>query len=295
MRIVISGASGFLGAPLASALRDRGHDVVTLVRSEPRDGASVRWDPSLQQVDNNVIVSADAVINLSGSPISQWPRTAKRADEIKRSRVLSTSTLAHAIASAPSPPTFLSGSGMSWYGVDRGNDRLPESASAGTGFLADVAQTWEAAAQPAITAGSSVAFLRTSIVLDDAGGALKLMKVPFALGLGAQLGDGQQSFSVISRRDWINAVIHVLEEGITGPVNLAAPEVPTNRQFTKALGATLRRPAFFRAPDFAIRLALGGLADDLLGSLNVVPQVLLDSGFTFEDPTVDAVLAEGIS
>jgi len=289
MRVVVGGASGFLGAPLVHHLRQRGHDVTALVRRTAGTGESW-WKPSEGLVDQELIRSADAVVNLSGSPIQQWPRTPGRKAEILSSRLGATSTLARAVAAAPTPPAFLSGSGMSWYGVDRGADELDETSGPGTGFLADVAQQWEAAAAPAVDAGARVAYLRTSIVLDRSGGALKLMLPPFRLGLGARLGDGDQYFSTISRRDWVSAVTHVLEGELSGPVNLAIPDDVTNRDFTSTLASTLRRPAVLAAPSFAVRLALGGLADDLLGSLRLRPAALMADGFSFADPGIDRVL-----
>lgn len=290
MRVVIGGASGFLGAPLVHHLRERGHDVTELVRRSAKSGQSW-WKPSEGLIDQHVIDAADAVVNLSGSPIQQWPRTPARKREILSSRLTATTTLARAVAAAPSPPALLSGSGMSWYGVDRGDDELTEAdTTQGPGFLADVAQQWEAAAAPASDAGARVAFLRTSVVLDRSGGALRLMAVPFRFGLGARLGDGRQYFSTISLRDWVGAVTHVLEHDVAGPVNLAIPDDVTNRTFTRALAHALHRPAFLAAPSFALRLALGSLADDLLGSLRLRPAVLMDSGYAFRDPGIDRVL-----
>lgn len=294
MRVVVGGASGFLGAPLASHLRDEGHEVVELVRRSADPGQSW-WKPSEGLIDQTVIDRADAVINLSGAPIQQWPRTRGRKREILQSRLGATTTLAKAVAAAPSPPVFLSGSGMSWYGVDRGDTELSEHEGAGTGFLAEVAQRWESAAAPAVAAGARVAFLRTSVVLDRSGGALKLMTLPFRLGLGARLGDGRQYFSVISRRDWVGAVTHLLDSDVSGPVNLAAPADATNADFTRALAHAVHRPAFLAAPSFAVRLALGGLADDLLGSLRIQPSVLLSSGFTFADPDLATTLRTALA
>lgn len=293
MHVVIGGASGFLGAPLVDHLRQRGHEVTTLVRRTAGPGESW-WKPSDGLIDQTLVDEADAVINLSGSPISQWPRTPARKREILASRVESTATLARAIAAAPSPPAFLSGSAIGWYGTDRGDEELTEDTAAGPGFLAEVAQRWEEAAAPAVEAGARVAYLRTGIVMDRSGGALKLMLVPFRLGLGARLGDGRQYFSTISRRDWVAAVTHVLEGDLSGPVNLAIPDDVTNRDFTRTLAATVHRPAVLAAPAFAIRLALGGLADDLLGSLRVRPRALMDDGFSFADPGIDRVLRTGL-
>lgn len=289
MKIVIGGASGFLGAPLVSHLRDRGHQVTALVRRTAGKEESW-WKPSERLIDQNLIDSADAVVNLSGSPIQQWPRTRSRKREILTSRVGATTTLARAVAAAPVPPVMLSGSGMSWYGVDRGDEVQTEASEPGSGFLADVTHEWEAATAPAIEAGARVAHLRTSVVLDCSGGALPLMALPFRIGLGARLGDGQQYFSTISLRDWVGAVTHVLEGGLSGPVNLAGPDPVTNREFTRLLASALHRPALLAAPSFALRLALGGMADELLGSLRLHPTALLDDGYEFQDPDVASIL-----
>lgn len=294
MRFVIGGASGFLGAPLVSHLRSHGHDVTRLVRGATDDADASPWNPVQHEVDEALIGDADVVVNLSGAPIQQWPRTKKRGAEILNSRRHATATLASAVAKAAKPPVFLSGSGMSWYGTDRGAEVLDESSGPGDGFLAGVAQAWEDAARPALEAGGRVAFLRTSIVLDDEGGALRLMKVPFSLGLGAKLGAGDQYFSVISRHDWIRAVAFLATSDVSGPVNLAAPQTPTNAEFTRALAAALGRPAVLTAPSFALRRALGGLSEDLLGSLQVKPDALTAAGFTFDDPTIEAILTRGL-
>lgn len=293
MLIVIAGASGFLGTALARELTAQGHLVVALRRSSsPRKPEE--WNPRRGDVDQELIDRADVVINLSGSPISAWPRTQKRKHAILRSRVESTATLADAIAASPTPPVLLSASGMSWYGTDRANEILNESAEPGLGFLAGVAHAWESAAQNAIDAGARVVFLRTSLVLDAAGGALKLMRIPFRFGLGGKLGSGRQYFSHISRRDWVNAVIHLMNSDVSGPVNLANPNPVTNQEFTQALGRAVRRPAIIPVPAWGLRLVLGSIADDLLGSLRLEPRVLLESGFEFADPTVDKTLAYGL-
>ncbi|MFD1860071.1 TIGR01777 family protein [Aeromicrobium camelliae] len=296
MRVVIGGASGFLGAPLVSALRDAGHDVTRLVRGDAADADASPWDPAAGEVDEALIADADVVVNLSGAPISQWPRTGRRAEEILRSRLGATTTLARAVAHAPTPPAFLSGSGMSWYGVDRGARVLTEEDGPGDGFLAEVSQAWETATTPAVEAGARVVYLRTSMVLDASGGALKLMKVPFSFGFGARLGSGRQYFSCISRRDWVQAVCFAAEhDEISGPLNLAAPNPPTNAEFTRALARALGRPAALTAPSFAIRAALGGIAEDLLGSLRLEPRRLTESGFSFADRDVDAILATALA
>ena len=294
MLIVVAGASGFLGTALTAELTAQGHLVVALRRSlhpvKPEE-----WDPSRGLVDHDLIARSDVVINLSGSPISAWPRTAKRKHAILRSRVECTATLADAIAAAANPPVFLSASGMSWYGTDRGSDVLRESSTAGQGFLAGVAHAWEAAAQEAIDAGARVVFLRTSLVLNRAGGALKIMKVPFSFGLGGRLGSGRQYFSHISLRDWVGAAVHLINSDVHGGVNMANPNPVTNREFTRALGRALKRPAFIPVPAWALRFVLGSIADDLLGSLRLEPQALLESGFKVHDATIEATLQNALN
>jgi uncharacterized protein (TIGR01777 family) len=294
VHVVIGGASGFLGAPLVAHLREHGHRVTRLVRGGPQREDTSLWDPSSGRIDTVLIDRADAVVNLSGSPISQWPRTPGRKREILASRLTSTGTLATAIAASTSPTVFLSGSGMSWYGVDRGDELLTESDGPGEGFLADVAQQWEAAAAPAVDSGARTCFLRTSLVLDRAGGMLGLMLPVWKLGGGATLGTGHQHMSLITRDDWVRAVTHLLEHDVSGPVNLAMPAAVTNAEFTEALGDAVHRPTFLKAPAFAVRAGLGGLADDLLGSLRLAPQALTEHGFTFASPDLGSALATAI-
>jgi len=296
MHVVVGGASGLLGSALTTHLRERGHEVTRLVRSgAPADDAS-RWDPAAGHVDQAVIDRADAVVNLSGSPISQWPRTKARAKEILASRLSATSTLARAVAAAPTPPVFISGSGMSWYGVDRGDETLTEASTPGTGFLADVAQQWEAAAAPAVDAGARTCFVRTSLVLSKDGGMLGLMLPVWKLGGGAKLGSGRQHMSLISRHDWVRGVEFLLEQDrASGPFNFAMPEAVTNAQFTQQLGEAVHRPTFLAVPGFAVRAGLGGLADDLLGSLRLAPTALGDAGFTFSEPDLRAAFESALA
>ncbi len=294
MHVVIGGASGFLGTPLVSHLREQGHRVTRLVRSGPQREDASLWDPKSGRVDQVLIDRADAVVNLSGSPISQWPRTPKRKREIRASRLTATGTLASAVAKSATPTVFLSGSGMSWYGVDRGEQILTESSDPGEGFLAEISQAWEAAAAPAVDAGARTCFLRTSLVLDSDGGMLGLMLPAWKLGGGAKLGSGNQHMSLITRTDWVRAVAHLLDADLSGPVNLVMPDSVTNAEFTEALGDAVHRPTFLKAPAFAVRAGLGGIADDLLGSLHIAPQVLTESGFTFTSPDLASALAAAI-
>lgn len=294
MHVVIGGASGFLGSALAEHLLDGGHQVTRLVRGSDDGPGTSQWDPAAGTVDQSVIDSADVVVNLSGSSIAAWPRTASKRRELVESRIGPTSTLAEAIARAPKPPVFLSGSAMAWYGTDRGTELLDESASPGSGFTPDLVHRWEAAAAPAVEAGARVCFLRTSLVLDRAGGMLQMMLPAWKLGLGARLGSGDQRMSLITRDDWIRAVEHLMEHDVSGPFNLSMRATVTNAEFTDALGSVVSRPTFLVAPAFAMRSVLGEISQDLLGSMDLVPQALEDAGFAFESSDLTSALRVAI-
>lgn len=296
MHIVVSGASGFLGGPLTAFLRERGHRVTVLIRTGTPGEHSSIWDPATGRIDQVLIDSADAVINLSGTPIAHWPWTASYRRQVLESRLRSTGTLATAIAAAPSAPVLVSASGMSAYGRDRGSEVLTESSSAGAGFLADVVHRWEAATQPAIDAGSRVSFIRTSLVLDKSGGTLKTLLPIYKLGLGGRLSTGAQFFSVISRNDWVRGVTFLVEtDSASGPYNFANPHPTSNKEFNDQLGDALGRPTVMRVPAFALRAALGQLSKELLGSLRIVPERLLDAGFTFEQPDLESTITAALS
>ena len=295
MHVVVGGASGFLGSALVSHLRAEGHQVTRLIRSGHPGSDSSVWDPSAGRIDQVLIDRADAVVNLSGATIARWPRTRSYKKELWSSRVDATTTLARAVAQSDSPTVLLSGSAMGIYGTDRGDTPLTEGATPGDGFLADLCLAWEGATAPASEAGQRVVHLRTGLPLDDDGGLLGPMLLPFTAGLGPRLGNGRQYMSVMSRRDWVRAVTFLLgRDDLTGPVNLSMPEPPTNAEFTDALGEALGRPTFLVAPAPVLRVALGALSDDLLGSLRLVPDVLESAGFVFQDPDLRAALATAL-
>jgi uncharacterized protein (TIGR01777 family) len=291
MKVVVGGASGFLGAALVDRLRAHGHEVTRLVRSADAASDAFRWNPRGGAVDQSVIDAADVVVNLSGEPISHWPPTKRWQEEVLASRLAATSTLATAIARAPKPPVFLSASGMSAYGADRGEEILTESSSDGPGFLADVVRAWESATQAASDAGGRVCLLRTTLAVDRSGGLLKPQLPAFRLGLGARLGSGHQHMSLISRSDWVRAVEFLAAgDDLSGPFNLGIPGDATNAEFTDAVATAVGRKARFAAPSAAIKLGAGPVAEDLLGSLRVKPQALLDAGFTFDHPDLASVV-----
>lgn len=289
MRIVIAGSSGFLGRHLQGALRAQGHDVVPLVRRPERPG-ELSWDPSSGRFDPALLEDIDVVVNLAGSPTAGNPHSAKWAQELRESRVGTTGVLARAIAASDRKPAFLAGNGISFYG-DHGKEYVEEdAASHGDALLSQVTRDWQAAADPAVAAGARVVILRTAPVLDRNSPPLKQQLLLFKAGLGGKLGNGQQFFPVISRRDWVSAVVHLAESDVSGPVNLCCPQVPTNAEFTRALAEQVHRPAVLGVPAAVIRVAAGPMAPEVLGSLRARPQALINSGFAFTDHDITEVL-----
>ncbi|MFT3871479.1 MAG: TIGR01777 family oxidoreductase [Nocardioides sp.] len=293
--VVMAGASGLLGRTLAAELTARGHQVTRLVR-RPAGPDESTWDPYAGSVDRDLVGSADVVVNLAGSPLIGNPHSRKWAQSVRQSRVTTTRLLAELMAAADQPPAYLAGNGIGYYG-DHGDEVVTEeSDSRGDSLLASVTQDWQAATDPAAEAGARVCVLRTSPVLDRASAPMKQLALLFKLGLGAKLGDGGQYFPIISLRDWVNAVAFLAEhDSISGPVNLCCPTTPTNAEFTRAMAAAVHRPAFLAAPAFVLRPAAGSMAPELLGSVRARPAALLDAGFAFLDPDVDAVVAAGLS
>lgn len=258
-------------------------------------GRGITWDPAAGTIDAAALEGVDAVVHLAGEGIAtkRWDDEQKR--RIVESRRQGTTVLAEAIAGLDrKPAVLLSGSAIGWYG-DRGDERLTEESGPGTGFLPDVCQAWEGAAQPAVDAGVRTAFLRTGLVLDAGGGALGKMLRLFKLGLGGRLGPGTQWWSWVSIDDWVGAASFLLDgdgAGVSGPVNLTGPAPVTNADFTKALGSVLRRPTFLPVPAFGPKLLLGGeLAETLLfESQRVEPAVLEREGYPFRHRDITAAL-----
>jgi uncharacterized protein len=292
VKIVVSGSSGLIGTALVARLRSAQHEVVRLVRREASGPGESTWDPALGRIDASVIDGADAVINLSGAGIGDRRWTDAYKTELLDSRVDPTSLLARTIAGVDRRPSvFLSGSAIGFYGPN--DDReLDETSPAGSTFLADICVRWEDATAVAVDAGVRTALLRTGIVLTPEGGALRKQLPLFKLGLGGKFGAGSQWQSWISIDDEVGAIEHLLTADVSGPVNLTAPTPVTNVEFTKALGAVLRRPTFLPIPSFGPKLLLGGeLADALLFTgQRVVPSVLRGSGYVFRHAELDHAL-----
>lgn len=292
--VVVTGATGLIGAVLVERLRLRGHHVRRLVRSASRAvEGDVVWDPSRDELPPSALEGANAIVHLAGEPIAhRW--TAARKRTIRESRVRSTELLARTAASLVSRPrVFLSGSAVGYYG-DRGEEVLGESSAPGADFLAGVAVEWERATARAADAGIRVVLLRSGVVLSARGGALAKLLPIFRLGAGGPLGSGRQWMSWIALDDHLRAIEHALfTESLRGPANLAAPNPVTNAAFATTLGRVLSRPALVPVPAFALELLYGEMArSTLLSSQRAAPLALTASGFEFAHPTLEGALRE---
>ncbi|MEV1144684.1 TIGR01777 family oxidoreductase [Micromonospora sp. NPDC049799] len=293
MRILMAGASGFLGTRLVDRLTADGHQVVRLVRRTPRTPDERQWNPSAGQLDPAVVTEADAVVNLAGAGVGDKRWTDEYKQLIRTSRVDTTTTLAVTIAGLPAadrPTVLLNSSAVGWYG-DTGDRSVEEDAPAGEGFLADVCRVWEAATRPAEDAGVRVVRLRTGLPLHRDGGLLKPQLLPFRLGIAGRLGSGRQWLPWISMTDWLDATRFLLDrDDLAGPVNMVGPTPVTNAEFTRELARQLHRPAVIPIPALALRVALGGFAQDALASTRVLPGVLTRARFAYRHPDLSSAL-----
>ncbi len=295
MRVAVAGASGLIGSALVCQLRSSGHEAVRLVRdrSERADDARY-WNPATGDIDDNAFAGVDGVVNLAGAGIGDRRWSERRKRELRVSRVDATELLVEAMGAAPTPPAVLvAGSAVGYYG-DRGDEVLDEQSGPGTGFLAALSADWEAAACEAESAGIRVALARTGLVVAENAPFLTRMLPLFKLGLGGPLGRGQQWWPWISLEDEVRALVFLLESGVSGPVNLCAPNPVTNREFTGVLASVLRRPAALAVPRFGPRLLLGReLADGLLfSSTRAHPAALAAAGFEFHHSDLRGALEE---
>jgi uncharacterized protein (TIGR01777 family) len=280
MRTLVTGSSGLIGTALLAALDDG----VGLRRGP-------EWDPEGGRIDPAVLEGFDAVVHLAGEGIGEhrWSDDHKR--RVLDSRVNGTRALARAVAASSTVKVFVSGSAIGYYG-DRGDEVLTESSSAGTGFLAGVAQQWEAAAAEA---GVRTVLLRTGIVLSPKGGALGKQLLPFKAGAGGRLGRGRQWQSWVHIDDEVGAILHALSnEDVSGPLNATAPNPVTNAEFTKALGRALHRPAVLRVPPLALKAVFGREMTEemLLAGQRVLPAKLSSTGYSFLHPDLGQALED---
>jgi uncharacterized protein (TIGR01777 family) len=291
-RIAITGASGLVGDQLVPFLRAGGHEVLRLVRRQPRGYDEIFWDPAAGRIDAAALEGIDAIVHLAAESIAAGRWTKKRKAAIRASRVAGTGLLARTLSELRQPPKVLvSASAVGYYG-GAGNATLTEDSPAGEGFLAAVCRDWEAASAPAAAAGIRVVLPRFGIVLAGGGGLLARMAPLFRLGVGGRLGSGAQFVSWIGLDDLLGVILHAIaDDGLSGPINATAPNPVTNREFAGALGRVLGRPVLASVPARFLRLAAGELADDLLlASQRVLPERLRAAGFAFAFPTLEDAL-----
>ncbi len=294
LRVVVAGASGPIGRALLRVLQEQGAEVRRLVRRTPKGPHEVVWDPEVGALDPEVFDGTDALVNLAGRSIAarRWTPSVQR--EILDSRVRSTRLLVDAVRrTSATPAVLVSASAIGYYG-DRGDEVLDESSPPGRGFLSQVAQAWEAEARRAERMGMRVVRARFGIVLARDGGVLRTMLPFFRAGLGGPLGSGHQWWSWIHGDDVAAVLVAAVRDAsLEGPVNVVSPAAATNREFTRALASALRRPAVLRVPAFALRLAGGAMADEMmLASQRVVPRKLQARGFQFRWPELEPALRD---
>ncbi|MFI8523200.1 TIGR01777 family oxidoreductase [Promicromonospora sukumoe] len=315
MDVAVAGSHGFIGSALVADLVARGHGVRRLVRrgtgsggtgsgdgkgprgtSSSDDGAlranpthaatdppgvrQVLWDPRTGELAPAALEGADAVVNLAGAGVGDHRWTPAYRQKLLGSRTTTTSLLARTIARLDDPPVLVNASGTGAYG-NRGDEVLTEASERGDDFLAQLVKAWENATAPAADAGARVVWLRSGIVLGASGGALGRLLPLLRLGVGGPLGSGRQWWSWITLVDELAVIRHVIGADVRGPVNAVAPEPTTNRELTRALAKALHRPAALTVPRFALRIAVGQLAADLVASQRVVPAVLSRTGFAW--------------
>lgn len=297
MKIVIAGSSGLVGTALVPELRTRGHEVFTLVRRPSGARTEIEWDPRVRNMAPGTLEGVDAVVNLAGASIAGGRWTSARKRELRESRIGTAETLVAGIETCNAKPRVLvSASAVGYYG-DRGIEVLTEMSEPGCGFLPELCLDWERAAQLAIRSGVRVVCPRIGLVISRKGGVFRKLAPWFSLNLGARLGDGQQWMSWISLEDLTRILVASVEdERLCGPINATAPHPVINADFSALLAASLGRRCFFSAPGWALKLALGELAQEtLLGSTRALPGALRTLGFEFRHSQLPEVLNEFVN
>jgi uncharacterized protein (TIGR01777 family) len=290
--VAISGASGLIGSALSSYLTSRGDDVRHLVRRDARTGSEISWDPSARRLDPNALDGVDAVVHLAGAGVADHRWSPSWKQEILASRTDGTATVASAVAAHGDRIRLVSGSAIGWYGNDRGDEILTEQSPEGTGFLAEVAQAWEASTAAATAAGAPVATSRTGLVMSRTGGAFEPLVRLGRLGLAGPLASGRQWWAWVTLDDVVRALVHLVDHrDILGPVNVVGPEPLRQKEVVDEIGRQLGRPTVLPAPGFALRAVLGEFSGEVTGSQRVVPSRLRDTGFEWVHGTISSAVA----
>jgi uncharacterized protein (TIGR01777 family) len=301
MRVTLTGATGLIGPPLVASLREREAEITVLTRDPERakatlgDVEAVRWDPIGEPAPAGALAGRDALVHLAGAPVAQrWSAKAKRA--IRESRAIGTRNLVAGLAAVEQgrPATLVSSSAIGYYGP-HGDEPLDEDAPPGEDFLANVCVAWEQAAAAALDLGLRVVQVRTGVVLDSDGGALSKMLPPFRLGVGGPVAGGRQYISWIHAEDLVGMILAAVEDvRWSGPINATAPAPVTNRDFSRALGEVLGRPAVLPVPGAALRLLYGEMAEIVTGGARVMPAKALVLGYQFRHPQLEEALRSAL-
>lgn len=296
-KVIVSGATGFIGRPLVAALAARGDEATVLTRSPettraPPGGRVQGWDPTRPGEWYRAMDGANAVVHLAGERAvgARWTKAVKA--RILDSRVQSTARIVEAIEQAKDrPAVFVCASAVGFYGDRSSSQPADETAPAGNDFLAQVCAAWEAATEPARVAGVRVVNARIGIVLGPDGGALEEMAKPFRAFAGGPIGSGEQMVSWVSLDDVVHALLHMIDHpSLSGPVNVVAPNAVSNAELSASIGAVLARPSWLRVPAFALRARFGEGADPLLTGQRALPKALQRSGYAFRHPELRGAL-----
>ena len=296
MRLVITGASGFIGSALCDKLLAQGHALTLLTRGSPRDANTgtkrwLHWTPGALREWDVALDGADGVINLAGEPIAEKKWTPTQRRRIEKSRIDATRSLVQACAKAKQRPQFLiNASAVGYYGP-HGDEMITEEIAPGNDFLSVLCRDWEEEAKKAEELGMRVVRLRIGIVLGHGGGALGKMALPFKFFVGGALGSGQQWMSWIHLEDLVGLIVQTTDDPRTaGPINATAPTPVRNKEFCQTLAKVMHRPCWATVPGFALRMALGDMAEMLLTGQRVIPAVAEKSGYRFRYPTLEPAL-----